>query len=165
MDPDPHGPPDLRGACDPALSWVAEQPDQRPSALWATCPHGDWLAWYLGALGARAGQGSPQHRTAVLVACLCARTAGSFAGEWREEIDRLLGRVEAWAHGEDGDLGPVLARLWEIRADAAADVAASLSVHRHAVTGPLSTLTADGKLKRVEHGVYRLARRLARRAA
>lgn len=47
----------------------------------------------------------------------------------------------------------------------AADVAASLSVHRHAVTGPLSTLTADGKLKRVEHGVYRLARRLARRAA
>lgn len=47
----------------------------------------------------------------------------------------------------------------------AGDLAAELNVDRHAVTGPLSTLTADGKLERVKHGVYRLARRLARRAA
>lgn len=47
----------------------------------------------------------------------------------------------------------------------AADLADELEVERHDVTAPLSLLTADKKLERVGRGLYRLAKRLARRAA
>lgn len=35
------------GACDPAVEWVAAQPDQRPEALWAACHDGSWMLWAL----------------------------------------------------------------------------------------------------------------------
>ena len=106
-------------ACDPALQWVRDQPDQEPAALWATCPRGDWLAWYLGRLAARAGQGSPEHRRATLVSVLCARTATPHAGQWREEIEALLAQIEEWAHGVARvDLGALRGRLWAVRISA-----------------------------------------------
>lgn len=105
-------------ACTPALQWIEDQPDQSLAALWATCPRGDWLAWYLGRLGEVAGHGSPEHRRAVLVACLCARTVSHRAGGWAEEMGTLLSRVEAWAHGENADLTAVTSRVSEIRGHA-----------------------------------------------
>jgi hypothetical protein len=47
----------------------------------------------------------------------------------------------------------------------AGDLAVELEVERHAVTAPLSQLTTSGKLERTGYGIYRLARKLARRAA
>ena len=116
------------GACDDACEWVRDKPDQTPAALWASCPRGDWMAWYLGRLAARAGQGSPEHRRATLVSVLCARTATPHAGQWREEIEALLAQIEEWAHGDAGvDLGAVWGRLWTIRSSAAYAAYASSS--------------------------------------
>lgn len=81
------------GACRDAREWAADYPD--PQEAWDACPRGDWMAWWLGALGARAGQGSPEHRRAVLVACLCARTAPRLPAESLRALDL----IEAWAWG------------------------------------------------------------------
>lgn len=35
------------GACDPAVRWVAAQPDRRPGVLWPTCQDGSWSLWAL----------------------------------------------------------------------------------------------------------------------
>ena len=87
------------GACYQSIGWALEQPDQSPQALWVACDRGDWLAWYLGALGARDGHGSPAHRRAVLVACLCARTASHY---WRNpECEQAVTLTERWAWGDE----------------------------------------------------------------
>jgi len=37
-------------ACEPAMAWVAAQPDKSPAALWHTCPDASWMAWALSLL-------------------------------------------------------------------------------------------------------------------
>lgn len=117
------------GACSESLEWVAAQPDQSPAALWATCPRGDWLARYLGALGARVGHGSTEHRRAVMAVCRCAGMALPHAGPWRKEVGHQMDHVEAWAYGRPADLAPAHGRLREIR-------------RAVLYTAPLSTLAA-----------------------
>lgn len=59
---------------------------------------GDWLAWYIGRLARGTRDGSPEHRLATLIACLCARTAPGLSTENLRAIDM----TEAWARdGED----------------------------------------------------------------
>lgn len=107
-------------ACDDALRWVAAQPDQSPQALWLACERGDWLAWYLGRLGQRDGYGSPAHRRAVLISCLCARTASRW---WRDpESERAVSLAEQWAWGDETI---TRARLRSSYADASAYATAS----------------------------------------
>ena len=87
------------GACKASINWGLAQRDRSPQALWSACPRGDWLAWYLGKLGARDGHGSPAHRRAVLVACLCARTASRY---WRSPAcERAVSLAERWAWGDE----------------------------------------------------------------
>lgn len=85
------------GACDDALEWAEDRPEQSPNGLWLECHRADWLLWYLGALAVRDGYGSNAHRRAVLIACLCARTASHF---WRDpSCERAVALAERWAWG------------------------------------------------------------------
>jgi hypothetical protein len=61
--------------CGEAAEWAAAQPDQSLSALWDTCPRGDWMLWLAGRLGV-------DRRILVAAACDCAE--------------------QAWAHCRDG---------------------------------------------------------------
>jgi len=132
------------GACSEAVRWVAARPDQSVDALWATCSRGDWMAWYLGNLAVDAGKGSPPHRRAVLIACLCARTA-PLSAEWSEEIIRALGTIEAWARGESLDIDSARERLWAFRRSASADdVDAAAYAASTAVTASVADSAAGG---------------------
>ena len=42
-----------RGACQPSIDWISEQPDQSASALWRTCQRGDWMLWIAARVGLR----------------------------------------------------------------------------------------------------------------
>ena len=87
------------GACEASIDWALAQCDRSPQALWSACPRGDWLAWYLGRLGARDGHGSTAHRRAVLIACLCARTASH---NWHgPSYEQAVALAERWAWGDD----------------------------------------------------------------
>jgi hypothetical protein len=87
------------GACEPSIDWASRRRDQSPQALWETCDRADWLAWYLGKLGTRDGYGSPAHRRAVLIACLCARTASH---NWHDSLyERAVSLAERWAWGDE----------------------------------------------------------------
>ena len=113
------------GACEASIDWALAQCDRSPQALWSACPRGDWLAWYLGKLGARDGHGSPAHRRAVLVACLCARTASRY---WRSpECERAVSLAERWAWGDEtvtrDDLRAAAYAAYAAAADAAAAAA------------------------------------------
>ena len=146
-------------ACDPALQWVRDQPDQEPAALWATCPRGDWLAWYLGRLAARAGQGSPEHRRATLVSVLCARTATPHAGQWREEIEALLAQIEEWAHGVARvDLGALRGRLWAVR------ISATNTAYYAALAAAHAAYAVADAANAAAHAAYAVADAAARRA-
>lgn len=84
-------------ACDDAIEWAEAQPDQSPNELWRECPRADWMLWYLGALAVRDGRGSPAHRRAVLITCLCARVSSCF---WRDSsCEKAVSLAERWAWG------------------------------------------------------------------
>lgn len=87
------------GACEASINWASRRRGRSPQELWSACLRGDWLAWYLGKLGARDGHGSTAHRRAVLVACLCARTVSRY---WRSpECERAVSLAERWAWGDE----------------------------------------------------------------
>lgn len=81
------------GACVPALVWSSKY--HSPQDAWDACPRGDWMAWWLGRLAEPSGDGSPEHRRAVLAACRCARTDPRLS----EPGVRALDLIEAWAQG------------------------------------------------------------------
>jgi len=86
------------GACDDALEWAEDRPEQSPNGLWLECHRADWLLWYMGKLAARDGHGSKVHRRAVLIACLCARIASI---HWRDpSCERAVSLAERWAWGD-----------------------------------------------------------------
>jgi hypothetical protein len=134
-------------ACPEALAWVEAQPDQSPQALWDACPRGDWLSDYLATLAMEYQTWrSPVCRRAVLIACLCARTALPHAGRWRDEVDALLSRVEAWTQ-EAFDLRPVGARLRTLRREAYAAYA-----HEHSEASACAVDAIDAAIC-TAHGV------------
>jgi hypothetical protein len=69
---------------------------------WSFCGDGAKMAWTIAAAGALRGHGSPAHRRAVLVACLCARTASR---HWDDQAacERSVDLAERWAWG-DGEV-------------------------------------------------------------
>lgn len=78
---------------------ASSQSDQSPQALWEACDDASRIAWYLGHLAERDGHGSPAHRRAVLVACLCARTASH---HWRDAAcEQAVSLTERWAWGDE----------------------------------------------------------------
>jgi len=111
-------------ACYQSIGRALEQTDQSPQRLWEECNRADWMAWYLGKLAARDGYGSPAHKRAVLVACLCARAASH---HWRDPAcERAVALAESWAWGDETVTLAALARAYATaRADAAAYAAAS----------------------------------------
>ena len=135
------------GACDDAIKWGSRRRrrDQSPQALWDACPRGDWLAWYLGRLAARDGYGSPAHRRAVLIACLCARTASH---RWRgPACERAVALAERWAWGDEtvtlDDLRATAdAAATYAAADATADAAATYAAADAAATYAAATYAA-----------------------
>jgi len=132
------------GACEASIDWALAQCDRSPQALWSACPRGDWLAWYLGRLGARDGHGSPAHRRAVLVACLCARTASRHwrspaSRHWRSPAcERAVSLAERWAWGDETVTRDDLRDAY-----AAADAAAARAAAYAAANAAANAAAAD----------------------
>jgi hypothetical protein len=104
------------GACDDALCWAEDYPD--PQSAWDACTDGHWMAWCLGRLAEMAGDGSPEHRRAVLVACRCARTDPRLSEPGAHALDL----IEAWALGGEDRRGEAFTIA--VNADDAAESAA-----------------------------------------
>lgn len=107
------------GACDPAVEWVAAQPDQRPEALWAACHDGSWMLWALERAGIdcselgfvcaeRARQSAlralpPSPERDALAACApitdraTAAAAAAAAASWAASAAAEAARVASWA--------------------------------------------------------------------
>ena len=123
------------GACEASINWASRRRGRSPQELWSACLRGDWLAWYLGKLGARDGHGSPAHRRAVLVACLCARTASHY---WRNaECEQAVTLTERWAWGDE------TATRAELRNAAYAARAADYAAAAYAYTAARAAYAAD----------------------
>lgn len=91
------------GACGNAVNYAAGYATAQEA--WGACERPSWLTWLIARLDQRQG---------ALIFCLCARSAVHLTGEYREEIETLLGRIEAWVWGADVDLEPARSRLWSI---------------------------------------------------
>lgn len=52
-------------ACESAMDWFDQQPDQSPAAIWNTCPRGDWLLWWHEKAGTPWAELQPVVRRAV----------------------------------------------------------------------------------------------------
>lgn len=100
-----------RGACQPALDWLATLDDRSPEAVYAACPRGDWLLWWHAKAGTPAGAMQP-------VAQRCAERARGYA----TAADAAAAAAARWAAA-----GAVAADAAE-HATCAADVRATLPV-------------------------------------
>lgn len=84
------------GACCGLVDFAGTQPSMQ--ATWDACPCGDWLAWLLGRLARGAAIGSPEHRRAVLIGCLCVRTVlPLISGDDRVCLENHMESLELWA--------------------------------------------------------------------
>lgn len=80
-------------ACTDCIPWAGGYSEYQEA--WDACPRGNWMAWYLGKLAESTEDGSPEHRRAVLVTCLCVRAFPTLS----EESLQSLGLIEEWAWG------------------------------------------------------------------
>lgn len=119
------------GACRRAIQWAESQPDQSPQALWEACDDASRIAWYLGRLAERDGHGSPAHRRAVLVACLCARTASQ---RWSDpSSEQAVSLAERWAWGYNSVTRELVSECANYAANAAASLRFSTYADRAAI--------------------------------
>ena len=111
--------------CAEAEAWMRKQPTA--AKAWAACPRGDWLLW----IAARTcAPGSAEHKSVVLAACACARTALKHVTSGDKRPLRAIEAAERWTRGE-ATIGEVMnARAASVAAaassaaDAASDAAA-----------------------------------------
>jgi hypothetical protein len=85
----------------------------------------------LGRLAERDGHGSPAHRRAVLVACLCARTASQ---RWSDpSSEQVVSLAERWAWGYNSVTRELVSECANYAANAAASLRFSTYADRAAI--------------------------------